>query len=70
MKHVGIAFEVLVLGFFLMIPHGMIFDRMNWPLFNSWALIHGSAMIAWPVLTFLSFRIVEAVISFRRRDSN
>lgn len=27
-----------------------IFDRMNWPLFNSWALMHGSFVLLFPLL--------------------
>jgi hypothetical protein len=70
MRHGGIAFAALVLGFFLMAPLGMLFDRMEWPLFHTWGLAHGSFLFAWPLLTLLSFGTIEALMLFRRRDSN
>jgi hypothetical protein len=30
-----------------------LFDRMNWPLFNSWALMHGSFVLLFPLLFLL-----------------
>jgi hypothetical protein len=27
-----------------------LFDRMNWPLFNSWALMHGSFVLLLPII--------------------
>jgi len=68
MKHVGIAFAAVVLGLFLIAPLGMIFDRMNWPVFHSWGLAHGSFLIAWPLLTLFSFGTIEGAISFRQND--
>lgn len=43
------------LGFVLMVPLSALFDAMNWPLFQSWGLIHGSFLMAWPMLTVLAF---------------
>ena len=57
----------IVFGFFLMIPLAMLFDAMNWPLFHSWGLAHGSFIIAWPLLTLLSFAIVQAVVLLKTR---
>ncbi|MBS1802195.1 MAG: hypothetical protein JST28_02450 [Acidobacteria bacterium] len=50
----------IVLGFLLMIPLSMLFDAMNWPLFHTWGLAHGSFILAWPMLTILSFGILWA----------
>jgi len=51
----------VILGFLLMIPLAMLFDAMNWPLFHSWALAHGSFIFAWPILTVLAFGILWTV---------
>jgi hypothetical protein len=45
----------VAIGFILMFPLGMLFNDMNWPLFHSWALAHGSFILAWPLLTLLVF---------------
>jgi hypothetical protein len=50
-----------VLGFFLMIPLAMLFDFMNWPLFHSWGIAHGSFIFAWPALTAISFLFVRLI---------
>ncbi|MGD1106720.1 MAG: hypothetical protein ABR865_06715 [Terracidiphilus sp.] len=44
----------IVLGFVLMIPLGLLFDAMNWPLFHTWGLAHGSFVLAWPALAIIS----------------
>ena len=49
----------VVLGFFLMIPLAMIFDAMDWPLFHGWGLAHGSFIIAWPLLTWISYKTMQ-----------
>lgn len=67
MKHVGIAFAAIILGFFLMAPLGMLFDKMNWPLFHTWGLAHGSFLFAWPLLTLLSFGAIEILILLRQK---
>jgi len=48
----------IVGGFFLMVPLAMLFDAMNWPLFHTWGLAHGSFLIAWPVLTLASLGMI------------
>jgi len=40
---------------------------MNWPLFHSWGLVHGSFIIAWPVLTILSFIVIKTIPIARDR---
>jgi hypothetical protein len=69
-KHAGIALVSIILGFFLMIPLSMIFDKMNWPLFHSWGLAHGSFLLAWPLLTLLSFAGIEILMILRQTNSD
>jgi hypothetical protein len=49
----------VVVGFLLMIPLAMLFDALNWPLFNGWALFHGSFVLAWPALSLISFVVLR-----------
>jgi hypothetical protein len=58
----------VIIGFFLMAPLGMLFDRMNWPLFHTWGLVHGSFIFAWPILTLMSFGVIRLDSLLRRRD--
>jgi hypothetical protein len=44
-----------VAGFLLMIPLGVLFAHMNWPVFHPWALAHGSFTVAWPLLSYVCF---------------
>ena len=52
----------IVLGLLLMVPLGLLFDGMNWPLFHTWGLAHGSFIIAWPVLACVSFALLRILI--------
>ena len=36
---------------------GSLFDRMNWPLFHSWALMHGSFALLFPTM-FLAVHLI------------
>jgi hypothetical protein len=45
----------VVLGLVLMSPLGLLFERMHWPAFHSWGLMHGSFLIAWPALSLAAF---------------
>jgi hypothetical protein len=56
----------IVLGFFLMGPLAMLFEAMRWAMFHSWALAHGTFVIAWPALTVVSFVALSLVPWFRR----
>jgi hypothetical protein len=60
-KITSIVLVSIVMGFFLMIPLAMLFDFMNWPLFHSWGLAHGSFIFAWPLLALASFGVVQAI---------
>jgi len=40
-------------GFGLLFPLGRLFDLLHLPVFNTWALFHASAFIAWPMLSLL-----------------
>lgn len=57
MKRIWLA--SITVGFLLMLPLAALFNTMNWPLFHSWGLAHGSFVIAWPVLTILSFGLIR-----------
>jgi hypothetical protein len=46
-----------VAGFLLMLPLGMVFDDMKWPLFHGWGLAHGSFILAWLLLTLMCFLV-------------
>ena len=55
-----------VLGFFLVYPLGWLFDAMGWPIFNSWALLHGMAPGAWVLLSGASYVGLRLVFGRRR----
>ena len=52
----------IVLGLFLMVPLGLLFDAMNWPLFHTFDLAHKSFFIAWPILAFFDFVLLRLLI--------
>jgi hypothetical protein len=58
----------LLLGFLLMAPLGALFNAMNWPLFHTWALAHGSFLFAWPLLTLISRIALSAAGLTRKKD--
>jgi hypothetical protein len=51
-----------VLGFFLMVPLARLFDAMNWAVFNTWGLAHGSFVFAWPMLAYVSFYLLRMLV--------
>jgi hypothetical protein len=52
----------IVGGFLLMFPLGWLFGEMNWPIFHSWGLMHGSFVIAWPVLALLVYVVFRLFV--------
>jgi hypothetical protein len=58
----------IVIGLFLMVPLGVLFDAMNWPVFHTWGLAHGSFVIAWPTLACISFGLLQILIRVSRRQ--
>ena len=48
-----------ICGFFLMFPLGYLFDTMEWPLFHSWGLVHGTFFMAWPALSYVVYLVVR-----------
>jgi hypothetical protein len=64
-KFAHILFAV-VAGFFALFPLGYIFRKMEWPLFEPWALGHGSFVIAWPILSYIAYRAWSLVLFIRR----
>jgi hypothetical protein len=59
-RRVIYAIASIPTGFALMFPLAYLFDLLKLPLFNQWALEHGSLVIAWPLLSYLAFRILMA----------
>jgi hypothetical protein len=47
---------------FLMVPLGLLFDAMNWPLFHTFDLAHKSFFIAWPILAFFNLVLLRLLI--------
>jgi hypothetical protein len=58
---VGMACLSLAIGFVLMYPLGMLFDALNLPFLNTWALAHATFIVAWPILTAVGFLILRAI---------
>lgn len=58
------------LGFFLMVPLARLFDAMNWPVFNTWGLAHGSFVFAWPLLAYISFYFLRILIPALGREQS
>jgi hypothetical protein len=48
-------FGYCLTGTLLLIPLGLLFDTMHWPIFNTWTLAHGAFIIALPALSFIAF---------------
>ena len=46
-----------------------LFDRMNWPLFNSWALMHGSFVLLFPLM-FLPLHLIGKSLDDLFRHGN
>ena len=67
MKGVLRYFLAIVGGLIFLVPLGALFDRMNWPVFHGWGLIHGSFIIAWPLLTWLLLKLGPWIKKLRAR---
>lgn len=48
-------FGAIVFGAISLLPLGMFFDAMKWPLFNTWAVAHGMFIFALPILISILF---------------
>lgn len=70
MKKALIFFVSIVCGFFLMAPLGIFFDKMDLPLFHTWGLAHGSFLLAWPMLTVLSFVTIKFLLTRSRKSTS
>lgn len=49
-------------------PLAAFFDRMKWPLFHSWGLVHGSFLVAWPALSATCFLLLYIMLGLWRSD--
>ena len=56
------VFGSIVGGLLLMWPLAALFGANNWPIFHSWGLMHGAFMIAWPVLSGLTFVVLRFLL--------
>ena len=54
-------------GYGLMWPVGRVFDFAQLPVFNTWALLHASAIVAWPALSLLVALCTWPLIRFGQR---
>jgi hypothetical protein len=62
-----VAIASIVVGFFLMWPLGWLFGVLHWPVFHSWGLVHGSFVVAWPLLSVLCFVAGRFLLRFRAK---
>ena len=46
-------------------PTAVVFDSMNWCCFHSWALIHGSGVLAFLFWAYLGFHIAKLIAGAR-----
>lgn len=55
-------------AFIALFPLAALFDRMNWPVFHSWGLAHGSFLIAVPVIASPVYVLLGLIPGLRERD--
>jgi len=60
----------LILGILSLFPVGSLFDEMKWPLFHSWALGHGSFVVAIPAAASVAYVILGAVPWLRPKSND
>ena len=48
-------------GFFLIWPLAWLFGALGWPLFHGWGLMHGSIVLAWPLMTVIAYLLLWVV---------
>lgn len=51
-------------------PVATLFDRMNWPVFDSWGLAHGSFLVAVPVMACPIYVVLGSVPWLRDADDS
>lgn len=51
-----------VIGSLLLYPLGRLFNFYRLPIFNTWALSHGSFVIALPLLVFVAVKVMSAIL--------
>jgi hypothetical protein len=64
-KPIYMRFIAVVIGFLAMFPIGTVFDQQNWPVFHSWGLAHGAFTIAWPLFSYVAYRVLSFLVSDR-----
>ena len=56
-----------VVGFLALLPVGDLFDRMDWPIFHSWGLGHGSFVFITAWIGFLVYWVLGMIPWLRER---
>jgi hypothetical protein len=56
------------IGFISTWPLGALFEAMHWPVFHGWGLAHGAFIVAWPLLSILSFAGLRTASRYFRRS--
>ena len=49
----------IVIGFFAVITVTYLFDRLRWPVFNTWSMAHAGIFVAWPVLSVIAYKAIK-----------
>lgn len=57
----------LLVGFLGLLPLGALFDTMNWPVFHTWGLGHGSFVIAAPAIGSVSYLLLGRAFRLTRQ---
>jgi Na+-driven multidrug efflux pump len=56
-------------GILLMWPLGWLFGAMGWPMFHAWGLVHGSWVLAFPLMILLAYLLIWAALKARQRKN-
>jgi hypothetical protein len=58
----------LLMGFLGLLPLGALFDTMNWPIFHSWGLGHGSFLVAAPAIGSITFFLLGRAFRLTKQE--
>lgn len=64
-RFIRVAISVVV-GFFLMLPLGTLYEVLRWPTFHGWGIMHGAFISAWPTLSIFTFLVLGYMRRFPR----
>lgn len=57
-----------VVGLLVLMPVGDLFDRMDWPIFHSWGLAHGSFIFVTTWVGFFVYWVLGMIPWLRERS--